>query len=168
MKKYTVIAFLIIISVIFCSCSVQKSSDIYGFSSRLFKLLDRELYEPSGYFYDGNSRYSYFLSTADTRTAVLTLSTNEDLSVKSFEITLTKDDLPITDAGQSEIYKLFACACSVLTQKSIEELCRVFSENGFTEKTADFLNNNLSFETEEMRIFVFSNSEIISFYTEII
>lgn len=168
MRKCTLILFVLIISLMLCSCSMQRSVDIYEFSNRLFKLLDEEPYEPSAYYYDGNSRYSYFLSISQTRTAVITLSTNEDLSVKSFEITLTKEGLPVTAEQQEYIYRLFVCACSVLTQQNAEALSEEFNSNGLTKEIIDFTNLNLPFETDTQSIFVFSNSEIISLYTEII
>ncbi|MBR0542728.1 MAG: hypothetical protein IJK26_11080 [Clostridia bacterium] len=168
MRKYTVAAVLLIICVLFTACSVQPDADIYEFSERLFRVLDEKPYEPSDYYFDGSERFSYFLSINRSRTAVITLSTEENMAVRSFEITLTKANVPLSADEQQYIYGLFMCACSVLSQRSVEDIKGTLESNAFTAESIDFTEFGNSFSSERLNFFFRSNSEIISLYTEII
>ena len=168
MKKRTVAAILLIICILLTSCSVQPDADIYEFSERLFRVIDEKPYEPSDYYFDGSERFSYFLSINGSRTAVITLSTEENMAVRSFEITLTKANVPLSADEQQYIYRLFMCACSVLSQRSVEDIKGTLESNAFTAESIGFTDFGNSFSSERLNFFFRSNSEIISLYTEII
>lgn len=168
MKKYTAFVILPIICALLCSCSVQRSADIYEFSNRLFKVFGEELYEPSAYYFDGEYNYSYFLSINDTRNAILTLTVGEDLAVNSLDLTVTKAGQPLTDGERECLFKLFVCACSVLEQSDTGFITAELADSGFSAESIDFTSFNLKTEKEKQNYLIYSNSEIISLYTEII
>ena len=168
MRKSAPIIILLLFCLMLSACSQQRSVDIYEFSHRLFKAEGNELYEPSSYYFDGEYGYSYFLSINDTRNAVLTLTTDEDLSVNSFDITVTKAGQPLTDGEREFLFKLFVCACSVLEQSDLELVSNELASNGFSAEIIDFTSYNLEIENEKQSFFIYSNSEIISLYFELI
>lgn len=165
MKKGAVTA-VILCLVLLTSCSVQKRTDTYGFCERFNSEYKSEVLNPSGYYINDKNEYNYFINLNELRNAAVTLRVTDDNTVNSVQITVTKDQIELSDDERDMLFNCFFVMCRVLLTETEETVQTDFNENGFSNEQLAFSLSDIVFDITGGKVSVFTNEEIISMYCE--
>lgn len=165
MKKGAVTA-VILCLVLLTSCSVQKRTDTYGFCERVNSEYKSEILNPSGYYINDKNEYNYFSSLNEARNAAVTLRVTDENTVNCVQITVTKEQLELSDEEKDMLFNCFFVMCRALLTVTEEEMLEDFNSVGFSAEKLGFSPSDIVFEVTGGKASVFMNEEIISMYCE--
>lgn len=167
-KSITILISIMFLSVSLSACSMQKRVDTYEFCDRFNSFYDQEILCPSDYYKSSSlNEYNYFIKINEIRTAIVTIQTDENNSVSSIQITITKDETEFSEEEKQQTINYFIHLSSVLTSQGQDNVLNQLTQAGFAQDQIGFNSYNFSFSAPQCKYTVLCSTYIISFYAEL-
>lgn len=156
MKKLLAIL-IVIITILFCSCSKESKFGIEQFVNRMNNTYDTD-YTTGDFLLSKKNDESFLFFTRGNQ--MLSLSLDEKNNIKEISLLITADN-DITDTK-----KLFCQMCSIFTGNDYNTQYKIFNDSDFFNENIKFTDGNSQITVGRYKYTVVCNSYAITFFCE--
>ncbi len=162
MKLKAPVLLILTVIILFSSCTLEPRTDIFGFCRRMNKAEAGVTLDDTAFYYDGEE-YSTFINLSGCE-CILALSTDAEACVESLRLTALNTESSLDEAKQNAVFTYCVGLFSVLTNRPKEEITALLSDNSVDASAVSFTENSVEIEQEKYCLFLFTNTQLISFY----
>lgn len=166
-KSMSLLVALISVLFLLCSCTRQESIDPFEYCKRYNADFGKNKINYESFFRedkDDGCYYSYIY--IGEKTALATISVNEDNTVTGIALTITNEKLSFSDEELKDCFNTYIELSAVLSGNEPDKMREILNKCEITENDIAFQDISCSEESEQLEFTLLENSAIITMYTD--
>lgn len=166
-KSMSLFLAVILLLTLFCSCTKQESIDAYEYCKRYNSAFDKNKINYQDFFREDKDQSCYysFIDIAG-KTALVTISVNEDSSVTGVALTITAENNNFRDEELKQCFQVYTELSATLSRNEVESMKEIMTQCEISENDIAFNDISYSAEKDNLKFTLLENSEIITMYTD--